>query len=296
MKNSAALPEFLLARTKSLPPSGAGPRFRAPMIERGVRHTASLIARTFEQWDTARRTGVLQRVDARVKLASLIAMLVVISLKRTLVPLVAAEAALLMIAALSGIGFMNYARRVLLFAIMFGFVVAAPSSLNIITPGAVVLPIAGSLGISRPGAMGVALLTMRVMCSVSAALLILYSTPLAELLRALRVLRVPDAVVLMISLAYKYIFLLAHGVERMHLAVKARLGMRLKNNEARRWASGRMAALFIKSREQCEELYKAMLARGFQGEVRLRSTGGLGTLDIMAALIAAALIATVAAI
>ncbi len=288
------LPAFLLERSEARPPSERGPRFRTPVIERGIRQTASLISRTFEQWDTARRDGVLQRVDARVKLAALIAMLVVISLKRTLMPLAVAEAALLAVAALSGIGFMNYARRVFLFAFVFGFLVAAPSAF--ITPGEGIVSVIGSFGITRPGAMGVAMLTLRVGCSVSAALLILYSTPLTELLRSLKLLRVPDAVVLMISLAYKYIFLLSYGVERMHLAVMARLGMRLHSGEARHWASGRMAALFIRSREQCEELYKAMLARGFRGEVRLRSAGRLGISDLIAALFAAALIAAVAAL
>ena len=206
------------------------------------------------------------------------------------------EAALLAIAALSGIGFLNYTRRVFLFAFMFGFLVAAPSALSIIRPGEVIVPLIGDIGITRPGAMGVAMLTMRVLCSASAALLILYSTPLTELLRSLKVLRVPDAVVLMISLAYKYIFLLAYGVERMHLAVMARLGMRLHSGEARHWATGRMAALFIKSRDQCEELYKAMLARGFSGEVRLRPARRPGIRDLLAALFAAALVITVAAI
>jgi cobalt/nickel transport system permease protein len=56
----------------------------------------------------------------------------------------------------------------------------------------------------------------------------------------------------------------------LHLAKKSRLTGGESHREARKWVSGRLAFLFRKSQQQCEEVFKAMTVRGLTTTVKLR--------------------------
>ncbi|MEJ2689921.1 MAG: energy-coupling factor transporter transmembrane component T, partial [Deltaproteobacteria bacterium] len=140
------------------------------------------------------------------------------------------------------------------------------------------------IGLTREGLQGVALLTSRVFNSISLSMLVLYTTPFTEIVRALKVLKVPDTFLMVIILAYKYIFIFAKTVEDMHLAKKSRMVGAAGDDEARRWIAGRIGLIFTKTQIKCEELYKAMLSRGFSGEVRLHGFKGAARSDYTAGL------------
>ncbi len=140
------------------------------------------------------------------------------------------------------------------------------------------------IGLTREGLQGVALLTARVFNSISLSLLVLYTTPFTEIIRALKVLKVPDTFLMVISLAYKYIFIFAKTVEDMHLARKSRMVGAAGDDEARRWIAGRIGLIFTKTQIKCEELHKAMLSRGFSGEVRLHGFKAATPRDYIAGL------------
>jgi energy-coupling factor transporter transmembrane protein EcfT len=125
------------------------------------------------------------------------------------------------------------------------------------------------IGITDSGLSLVSLLTLRVLNSLSVSFLILYTTPFAEIVKALKVFRVPDTFLIIISMTYKYIFTFAHIVSDMYLAKKARLACGNGRKEAREWIVGRIAYVFKKTQIECEEVFKAMNARGFSGEIRL---------------------------
>jgi len=54
----------------------------------------------------------------------------------------------------------------------------------------------------------------------------------------------------------------------MSRAKKSRLAVKVSNAEARRWIAGRLAFMFKKSRLRCEEIFKAMLGRGFSNNIK----------------------------
>lgn len=93
------------------------------------------------------------------------------------------------------------------------------------------------------------------------------TTRLAELLKGLCQLGVPQVVVLILSFMYRYVFVLVDEAMRMHQAYQSRdiggsLLRRLK-------AFGNMiGVLFIRSYERGERIYAAMVSRGFDGQVR----------------------------
>jgi energy-coupling factor transporter transmembrane protein EcfT len=125
------------------------------------------------------------------------------------------------------------------------------------------------IGFTREGASVVAMLTLRVLNSLSVSFLILYTTPFPEIIKALKVLKVPDTFLIIISLAYKYIFIFARTVTDMHLAKKSRLIGEVNRAEARNWVAGRIAFLFKKTQLKCDDVFKAMIGRGFSGEIKL---------------------------
>jgi cobalt/nickel transport system permease protein len=93
-----------------------------------------------------------------------------------------------------------------------------------------------------------------------------------DFVSALTSLRVPGAVITITTLAYRYIFLLAKLLlDSMH-ARRSRLAGDLGLVESWKEAGKHMGATFIKANSLGEEVYYAMLARGYSNET-LRSEG-----------------------
>jgi energy-coupling factor transporter transmembrane protein EcfT len=114
------------------------------------------------------------------------------------------------------------------------------------------------------------MLSLRVMNSLSITFLVFATTPFMEIIKALKVFRVPDIFLLTITLAYKYIFLFTATVHDMHLAKMSRLAGPERDAVTRSWVAGRIAFLFHKSQQRCEEVSRAMMARGMSGDMKLR--------------------------
>ena len=107
--------------------------------------------------------------------------------------------------------------------------------------------------------------------SVQAALLLAYTTPFADLIDALRALRVPAIMVSIISFMYRYLAVLTDEAGRMSRARQARSAAAPQGRSGGSFAwrarvTGSMVgSLFIRSYERSERIYAAMLARGFTG-------------------------------
>ncbi len=110
--------------------------------------------------------------------------------------------------------------------------------------------------------------------SVQAALLLTLSTPFADILLALRWLRVPRLLVAVIGLMWRYLFVMAHAARQMMLARAARSASAAGRRAGGRvtWRArvtgGMAGSLLVRSFEQGERIYAAMLARGYDGEAR----------------------------
>ena len=112
------------------------------------------------------------------------------------------------------------------------------------------------------------LFVARVGVSVSLAVLLVMTTPWADILKSLRSVRVPQVFVLILSMTYRYIFLFLHTTNGILLARKSRVVARTSGAEQRRWISGTMGNLMSRAFKMSNDVYAAMLARGFSGEMR----------------------------
>jgi cobalt ECF transporter T component CbiQ len=249
-----------------------------------MEHVASVLRTGFIQWETASREGFLQGIDARVKVLFLILFIVLVSLKKTILSEGAIGLFLIGLAMASRIDLMGHYRKILILTFIFGFLLALPSAFNVITPGEIVLPLLHfemgrtlgyltlpqEIGLTDEGIRRVAMLSLRVMNSLSVSLLVFATTSFMDFLKALKILRVPDVFLMTIALSYKYIFIFATIVYDMHLAKKSRLAGPERDREARRWIAGRIAFMYHKSRQRCEDVFRAMSARGLSDAVKLQ--------------------------
>jgi len=94
--------------------------------------------------------------------------------------------------------------------------------------------------------------------SALAALILVATTPINDLLRGLESLAVPRPLILVIQFLYRYLFVVTEQAQHMMMAARSR-GSRFHS------AAGAIGVLFLRSWERADGVYRAMLARGFSG-------------------------------
>jgi len=106
--------------------------------------------------------------------------------------------------------------------------------------------------------------------SILSLILLTSTTKFTNLLKGLEQLRMPRVMVMLMSFMYRYIFVLVDEVMRMKQARDSRNfgGRRLWQI---RTIGSMIGTLFIRSYERGERVYAAMLARGFDGQIRTLS-------------------------
>ncbi|WP_406676645.1 cobalt ECF transporter T component CbiQ [Moorella sp. ACPs] len=265
------------------PPLRAGGRKRQPGFgEKTLQDLAHFGQEVLFAEELAGRRGLLQGVEPRLKLLGLLWLAVVAGLARHPLTLVVMYGGIILLAYFSRIPLGPYLKRVWLIVPLFTGIMVFPTLFNWVRPGeplVVLLNLKGPvhlgpwqlpalLAITRQGLAGAGLLVIRVGVTVSLAFLVTMTTRWAALLRALRVLRVPRIFVLIFSMTYRYIFLLLKTTEEMFTARQSRLVGRSSLKMNRHFLAGAMGNLLIRAYVLSEEVYQAMVARGYRGEGR----------------------------
>jgi cobalt ECF transporter T component CbiQ len=160
-----------------------------------------------------------------------------------------------------------------LFIPIFTGIVVLPATLNVITPGDIVIPLGTwfghPVGVTSEGLHAAALIVIRVATSISFVVLLTLTTPWHRLLAALRALFVPRMLILVLAMTYRYVFHLLTSVGDMYMARRSRTaGGDTDVASGRRFVAATAGALFGKAHAMSDEVYMAMVARGYTGEVR----------------------------
>lgn len=234
--------------------------------------TESLERAVFTE-EHARSAGWLQRRDPRIKIVGFLAVILAASLTTSLTGLAFLYAATLAAAGASRVPFGFFVKRVWLGIPFFAGIVVLPAIFFV--PGPRLFDLAlgpAHIAPSWNGLVGAGLFVGRVGVSVSLAVLLVVTTPWADVLKSLRALKVPGVFVLVLSMTYRYIFLFLHTANGILLARKSRVVGRSTGAEQRRWITGTMGNLMSRAFKMSNDVYAAMLARGFGGEVRTFTT------------------------
>lgn len=220
----------------------------------------------------------------RAKAVGLFALLIVSALLRNIPALLGMYAVTLVLAATSALPLGFFIKRVWLFIPIFTGIVVLPATLSVVTGGHVVVPLwhwhGHAEGLTREGLTSAGLIVTRVAVSVSLVVLLSLTTPWVKLLAALRSLDVPRMFVLVIGIAYRYIFLLLGSVTEMYEARKARsVGAEKHDRASRQFLSATAGFLFGKCHHLSEEVHQAMVSRGYRGDAKTVNSFRLAAVD-----------------
>lgn len=217
----------------------------------------------------ALKDGLLQSLDPRAKLASLILLVAACVFSRELAVVCGLYALCLCLAGLSSIGLPFFLKRTWSFVPLFAVVIALPAVFSGITPGDPLFSFGLSgmtLTVTRQGALGALLFVCRVAVSVSFAILFSLTTGHTDMLKALRSLGVPQVFVMVFSMCHRFVYILLSIMSNTFTAVKSRVGGRVHYKKGQRLLGWNVAVLWSRSMRMNEDVYNAMLSRGYTGE------------------------------
>lgn len=258
-------------------------RGRKSFIQKTIDGVLSFFLESFASEGFSQRNGLLQRLDPRVKLVSMIALVLALSLTRDIRILLIVYGLELLLSYASKIDIGFFIKRVWLFILLFTVVIAVPMIFNIFLPGdplftiiylgpgahlgPIMLP--DSIYITRQGTQAATVFVMRVAASVSAVVLLFLTTRQQLLFKSLRSVGVPKLFVLTLEMAYRYVFLLMDLIKETYIAKRARTIKSRPMFEEQKWVGGRIGYILMRSLSMSENVHSAMLSRGFIGDVKV---------------------------
>ncbi|MFH0940962.1 MAG: cobalt ECF transporter T component CbiQ [Candidatus Omnitrophota bacterium] len=238
-------------------------------IERSLTGVLSFIKESIFAEEYALKKGFLQSLDPRVKAVTFLLFIVQVIFINNILFLSCFYALCLFLACISGINIGFFLKRTWIFIPLFSLFIAIPALFSIFTPGetlAVLRIFGAELVITSQGLSGAVLFVTRVVTCVSFAVLLSLTTKHFELLRVLRVFRIPQIFVMTLGMCYRYIYLFVEILENTYLAIKSRVGTKLHYKRGQHIVSWNIAYLWQRSFQLNEDVYKAMLSRGYKGE------------------------------
>jgi cobalt ECF transporter T component CbiQ len=290
-------PDWLLAKDVALCPCGCiGKRRKGSYVQKTLTGGADLLRQVMFSDDTSAAPGLLQKLDPRAKVVGLLGLVVAGAFLRTIPALLVLYLLTLVLAAISRLSVSFFIKRVWLFVPIFTGIVLIPATLSVVTGGHVVLTLwhwhGHPEGFTSQGLTSAALVVCRVASSISLVVLLALTTPWTRLLASLRTLGVPRMFILVIGMAYRYLFLLLGSVTDMYEARASRtIGAEKHDRGARAFVSASAGALLGRTMAMSEEVHQAMTARGYRGNARVLAQPRPGAADLMFVLAAAAIAA-----
>jgi cobalt/nickel transport system permease protein len=274
-------------------------KVKISFLDKTILKSAGVIKSIYLQAENAARDNIIHKINPHVKFFSLIYLAVVISIVNPLRAQLLISFFILSFYILARLRILHVYRRIFFLAFIFGFLVVLPASLNIITPGKIIFKLISfnkpshfwiynipqNIGFTENGFQVVALVFLRVFNSVSLALLIVFTTSFPAFIKSFKIIGVPDTFQMVISLAYKYIFILCRTIEETYFALKSRLSANIKVSGIRNLVSGRIFFIFKRSMIIYENTYYAMVSRGYHGKVKLHSQNHFTLMDFITLII-----------
>jgi cobalt/nickel transport system permease protein len=264
---AALLLNWFLAR-RPVRDAAVGRRRRRGFIEKTARGLVEATGQVLFAEDMAATDGLLQRLDPRVKLIGIGALIAATVAVHRLWVLTGILLLAVVLALVSHIPIRLLGTRVWLAVLAFTGAIALPAIF--LTPGAPVwrLPLL-EWPVTQQGLRTAGFLILRAETAATLSLLLILTTLWTRLLRALRYFRAPVVIVAILGMTYRYMFLFLATARDMFESRESRLVGVLAPAERRRLAAASAGVLLGKTLQVSGEVHLAMQARGFRGEIRL---------------------------
>lgn len=248
---------------------------------KSIRNMRKVICEDLQTERLARRDGLLQKLSPELKLVGMIIFVLGISLSRQIPVLIALWLMTMLLMYLSRLPVLVLQKRIWGFIPLITLLFTMPMTLNFFIDGTPLIVLFQAeqakdwLGInwpmtifiSRQGVISVTFLFLRVGLSLSLGILLVMTTPAADIFKSLRVLRVPDLFIMILEMTYRYLIVLLSISIEMFEARKVRTVGPLSLGTRQAQVGSSIAALFDRSMALSEEVYQAMCARCYIGSI-----------------------------
>ena len=251
-------------------------------IERSIVGALAFLKESIFADEYASQNGFLQSLDSRIKTATFLSVILQILFTRNILVLLCLYALCLLLAQISRINLGFFLKRTWVFIPLFSLLIAIPALFSVFTPGESLLTFKAAgftLIITRQGLHGATLFVTRVITSVSFVVLLSITTKHFELLKVLRIFKIPQVFVMTLGMCYRYIYLFVETIENTYLAIKSRVGTKVHYKRGQHIVAWNIAYLWARSYQLNEQVYSAMLSRGYRGEPIILNDFKLKTKD-----------------
>ncbi len=236
-------------------------------------------------------SGLLQKIDPRCKIIVLIGFIITTNFCHSWLQLFTLFAISLLYAKLSNLAIKKYLIRTWAYIPFFILICSIPALFNIFNPGIPVLKVLPAninhkifihgLYVSSVGIEVVCKLFLRSGITISFSYLLIMTTSWHHITKSLSSLRLPNSFIVIMDMAYRYIFLLSIIALQLIEARFIRSVGKLDNNENRKFIGHSIAFLFIKASFVAHEVFFAMRLRGFSGKYKSLDIFKITKLDII---------------
>ncbi len=255
------------------------------MFERLLSQVAKTIRQSLDMESISRRDGVLQRLDPRFVFIFLLSLVVFSVLLKNPLSMFLMIILSLILAILSRVPLGWYLKRVWLFVPLFSVVILIPSMTNLVTRGEAFGPSVDLFGmtvyLTKEGLAYAVTFTLRVGAAVSLSILMVATIGWSRLMAAMAQLKFPPSFVIILDMTYRYIHLLLDTVANMFMARKSRMVSRPNKREIWEIGGSSVTNLFNKSYKMSENVYQAMISRGYTGRPRIMSDLRSNRIDVV---------------
>ncbi len=220
----------------------------------------------------------LRRLDPRWKLAALVLAACAVTLLRTALPS--------LLALLSAVGLVWLGRLPPRWCLSrLGAIVLAVGPFLFLVPffshGDEVPWQFGPVAVSPSGVQTALVLGLKTLALALLVLVLLATSPLTDIFKAAQQLCVPNLLVQLAVLAYRYLFVLAAELARLRVALRVRGYRNRASLHSYRTVGHVGGILLVRGYEQAERVGQAMRCRGFDGRFRTLTAYRTGPRDVL---------------
>ncbi len=238
-------------------------------MEQTLLATLNFLRNSVSNDELATKIGFLQQREPRTKLLGIIVLLISTLIATHIIELLSIYALVLALAYFSCISITFFLKRTLLFIPIFSFFIILPAIVNPATIGDPLVSlkiVEHTFVITSTSIITAIRLLLRVIVSVSLAVLLVLSTQQQTLLNVLSSFKVPRIFVMITRICFRYVYLFLDIILNKQLAIKSRVGFINSTRTSQRLAAMNISGLWLRAYHIQTQVYSAMLSRGYSGD------------------------------
>ena len=231
--------------------------------------------------EKAQLQSILHRMDIRLKIVSILISALIISSCRTAGAAASSVLFAVMLTLISGIPLKYYIKKTYV-------------PLVFLIPLFLFLPLSSGgeklyshefLSLYKEGLLLSVIISLKVIAIIILINIMLSTASLRDMTAALRSLKVPDKMLNIILFTYRYFFVFFEDLRKMRVALTLRGSGNRSSLKSLRTSANLAGSILVRSYEQTERIYRAMLLRGYNGRILSDITFSAGVFDVILFLI-----------